>query len=561
MRCMKYCLIGLTLSTWIITGSAEPVPFDSERWEFHDGEHRVEQYAGQQSLYLKGSKAFLSDVEFTNGIIEYDVLFPSELTTLKDPRSFVSGILRLQDTSNFEKFYMRPHRTPADEDGAQYVPEYNNWSSWQLFWENHIAPVKFVHDTWTHVKLMFANTQLEVYFGDMETPLLRTELKREVKPGKVGVKVDPEPPTAFAYFANFSYEITDTPPFKQPPLTINDAPAGTVMKWQVSDPFVEAEVKDKLELRESDRSQRTWQSLDADKNTGITNLAMLYGITPQGGGDGKNTVFARTVIQSDTNQLKELQFGYTDIGRLYLNGRLMYNESNLFRSRNKTFMGNVGYFNKIYLPLKPGANELWFAVTGLMASWGLKAKLTDFTKVAFSTDQTGNLEAVDGPAGCMASYSLDGKVHIPCIAVPNGDSPAAGVTVFQVDMIQRGLQNYNFDLDLDSIRPRNEEPLTPINSHQYLMISRFAKGTTQEQTAPYSEEEAAMAWKYYQEGLYRLMWGRTDQPGVIVIMESNSEAEAREAVNAMPLVAKGLVEYDIVPLDYFFPLDALFSSK
>jgi len=51
---------------------------------------------------------------------------------------------------------------------------------------------------------------------------------------------------------------------------------------------------------------------------------------------------------------------------------------------------------------------------------------------------------------CMATYSLDGTVHIPCISVPNafGDT-----TVYDVQM-QQQTGAFTFDLDLNSVKPR-----------------------------------------------------------------------------------------------------------
>lgn len=449
-------LVTLLLSTWTAIASAEIVPFDSERWEFHGGEHRVEQFGGQQALYLKGGKAVLPDVSFVNGVIEYDVYFTSDFSpnsTLADNRAFVGAVFRLQDIENFEKFYMRPHRTPSEEDGAQYVPVYNDWSSWQLFWDGHIAAVDFQYDTWTHIKLLMADKYLEVYIGDMTTPVLTAELKRPVTAGHIGLKLDPTPATAYAYFANFSYELNDSPAFSTTPPDPQTAAAGTVLNWMVSTPFAQADLDDKMTLTEADRNALTWTALAADASTGITNLSMAHKITTFGRGDGKNTVFARTLISSDRRQTKKLQFGFTDIAKLYLNGKLLYSESNLFRSRNKNFMGTTGYYNEVYLPLKPGANELWIAVTGIMASWGVQARLADddLTGLSFDPQQMASLDASASKLDyCTATYHLSGAVHIPCVAVPTGNGEE--YNLFAVDMKQPEPTDFRFELDLETIQ-------------------------------------------------------------------------------------------------------------
>ncbi|TGN99834.1 hypothetical protein PN36_33155 [Candidatus Thiomargarita nelsonii] len=51
---------------------------------------------------------------------------------------------------------------------------------------------------------------------------------------------------------------------------------------------------------------------------------------------------------------------------------------------------------------------------------------------------------------CMATYSLDGKVHIPCISVPDA---FGGTTVYDVKM-QQQVGTFTFDLELGSVKPR-----------------------------------------------------------------------------------------------------------
>jgi hypothetical protein len=54
------------------------------------------------------------------------------------------------------------------------------------------------------------------------------------------------------------------------------------------------------------------------------------------------------------------------------------------------------------------------------------------------------------PDDCIATYSLDGKVHIPCISVPDA---FGGTTVYDVKMQQQA-GTVTFDLDLGSVKPR-----------------------------------------------------------------------------------------------------------
>ncbi|EDN66677.1 LamG-like jellyroll fold [Beggiatoa sp. PS] len=67
-------------------------------------------------------------------------------------------------------------------------------------------------------------------------------------------------------------------------------------------------------------------------------------------------------------------------------------------------------------------------------------------------ETTGNCPAPTTTASgdCMATYSLDGNVHIPCISVPDA---FGGTTVYDVQMQQQS-GAFTFDLDLNSVKPR-----------------------------------------------------------------------------------------------------------
>ena len=112
--------------------------------------------------------------------------------------------------------------------------------------------------------------------------------------------------------------------------------------------------------------------MDAEK-TGITNLARV-----QGRGEGKDTVFARVVVSSDDPAVRELALGYSDVAAVFVNDRLVYKGSNTYQSRDYRYLGTMGLFDRVALPLKEGENEIWIAVSEAFGGWGLMATITDF---------------------------------------------------------------------------------------------------------------------------------------------------------------------------------------
>jgi len=380
---LKKGVIGLGVLPFLV-GSycfADVAPFDSELWEFDAREATPGEYMGQQALSLNGGLAIL-DVEFTNGTIEFDAFFESDF--FKENKGFIGSVFRLQDAGNYEKFYIRPHRMDGEPDAAQLVPVYNHWSSWELYWEGHYAPIQFIYDEWMHFKIIVSGEYAEVYAGtDMDNPVLSTELKRDIVPGKIGLKSDPSAP-ATAHFANFEYTIEESPELKNPP-EFKLAPIGTVMSWSISEAFEASELEGKLNLTEED--DKEWEEWEADLTTGVMNLAKVHHIDsdPPNNKPGVDTVFVRTTIVSDKEQVKKLQFGFTDLVKVYFNGQLLYSENNAFGSRDYRFMGLMRYANELYLPLKTGENDLTLAVTGLFASWGVQARFEDLEGIELTT--------------------------------------------------------------------------------------------------------------------------------------------------------------------------------
>ena len=95
-----------------------------------------------------------------------------------------------------------------------------------------------------------------------------------------------------------------------------------------------------------------------------------------------NTVLAQATIQSDIDQIKRLNFGYSDRVKVYLNGQLLYSGNKAFRARDYRFLGTIGFLNNLFLPLKKGDNNLVIAVSETFGGWGLQAKFSDIDSIS-----------------------------------------------------------------------------------------------------------------------------------------------------------------------------------
>jgi hypothetical protein len=215
------------------------------------------------------------------------------------------------------------------------------------------------------VKIVVSGNKGEVYIVNMEEPaLVMHELKRGSQPGKVGVSVSNFAP---AFFTNFTYKKLDNPPLKGNFKKLGPAPEGTVTSWNVSGTFDEKSLEGKYRLTEADKHDLTWTELGAE-STGTVNLARAHGISQE-----TNTAFARITIHSEGEQAKKIRFGFSDRVKVYLNDKLIYGGNNTYRSRDYRYLGTIGLFDELYLPLKAGTNELWLAVSESFGGWGIQA--------------------------------------------------------------------------------------------------------------------------------------------------------------------------------------------
>lgn len=60
--------------------------------------------------------------------------------------------------------------------------------------------------------------------------------------------------------------------------------------------------------------------------------------------------------------------------------------------------------------------------------------------------------------------------------------------------------------------------------------------------------EARRVWEMYQADLLREVYFRADSPNGVLVFEVPDLAAARAAVDTLPLVAAGLIDFDLVPL-------------
>ena len=62
---------------------------------------------------------------------------------------------------------------------------------------------------------------------------------------------------------------------------------------------------------------------------------------------------------------------------VFVNGRRVYSGDNTYMSRDYRYLGTIGLFDSVVLPLQPGKNEICVAVTEAFGGWGIMGRIDD----------------------------------------------------------------------------------------------------------------------------------------------------------------------------------------
>jgi hypothetical protein len=340
------------------------VPFTEANWQIttaeNRGEFRFEDKAGQEAVFLQSGRLDLKNVEFETGTIEFDILTQGE-------RGFGGIRWHVQPgDDSFEEFYIRPHMS-GNPDANQYTPTFNGVAGWQLYFGPHYStPVSYKFDEWMHIKVVVAEKQAEVYIDSDKPVLFVDDLRGKFGSGGLTLSANFSP----FYFANFSYQAEEKPVLKGTPVDREKLPQNLVRQFAVSTPVPEALVAEVSSLPRG-KIPVNWIPVEVETN-GVANLAREAARSKDA-----NTVFARIIIHSERDQVKKLRFGYSDRVRVFLGDQALYAGDNGYMTRDYRYLGTVGLFDQLYLPLKAGSNELYFAVSESFGGWGIMAAFED----------------------------------------------------------------------------------------------------------------------------------------------------------------------------------------
>jgi hypothetical protein len=373
-------LAMLFVSSVTLLGQQITVPVDKDHWAINDWKRwpanapasAFGEQNGRASLHVASGLAYVPNLKMHDGVIEAEVL--------PDPRGAFFGIaFRVQSPKNFELIYFRTGSSGTQE-AVQYTPTLNGAIAWQLYHGDEAqAAADFSLENWIRVRIEIKGTVATLYLnGQAQPTLVVPHLAQGDSAGSVGFW------GLFGggYISELKYE--DRAGSEAASVAENENEPGVIRKWELSEAY---DVGDRSPFRYPDFSLLKWESAKVETN-GLLLInryrespeimptpprKQMKGIVP-----GARVVFAKSVIRSDTARVASMWIGYSDEAVVYLNGTPVFNGKSAWRFRDEgSGAGLLDYNDRVFLPLKKGANELMVAVTEYMGGWGLQCKLEE----------------------------------------------------------------------------------------------------------------------------------------------------------------------------------------
>lgn len=94
-----------------------------------------------------------------------------------------------------------------------------------------------------------------------------------------------------------------------------------------------------------------------------------------------------------------------------------------------------------------------------------------------------------------------------------------------------------------------------------LAMEREVRGRTRKAMEPHLQEEAVQVWELVQDGVIREVHFRHDRDELVLLMDCRDEGEAKEKLDRLPLVEKGFIVFDLIPLRPYEAYSRSFSSN
>ncbi len=362
----RIALCVCLLSALPIAQGAEPITISmtADHWQTNENAEFFRQLGFYHGLMrLNSGDAVLKGITFSDGTIEFDV------NTIG--RGAPGIAFRQQDEGNFELLYLRPDPAcPAFRACIQYAPQTHGVLLWDLFPQYQTrAPLR--DNGWNHIKMVVSGRRMNVFVNDAPSRTLEVgRLEGDAMKGPLRL----QGPGTFANLVITPDAVDGLSP--EPASDPLDGDRGLVRNWRLSTFSALPNNKDPI-YNEMPGASQEWKTISTERN-GLLNISREYGLPPHE--PNRAVAWLKTTITSNRKEMKKVDIGWTRELWVFVNGKLVYADKNLFDSDEKRKYpdGRCSLENGAFtLPLEAGENEVAVALANNFFGWGLMLRLAD----------------------------------------------------------------------------------------------------------------------------------------------------------------------------------------
>jgi len=371
-------LRGILLSAAIpggATAQTGSTPLSPDRWIATDSIRSIS-YLNRPALYINRGVALLRGAALENGTLDLDL-------AASDTTNFLGVAFRAANPRFSNVVFLRPGAS-GTEEAVQYGPAFNSVGvAWQVYHgDGANAVAEIPRNRWVHLRLELDGPVARVFVDTATAPTL--VIPRVVTSGGTGLGIWAGAFGRGAYFSNIHYAAASRSSTNAPPPV---RPTGGILSWDLSNSI---EAADFTPAVLPNLQRLRWQRVGAEPEGFV--LINRYRDAPVGGVprdstgavlvdsvmtgkiEGSRIVYARANITAVRDEIRRLEYAYSNGIVIYLNGRPLAFAMNPGGLRNTLgVMAKTG--DAVYLPLKRGKNQLVFAVIQCTGGWAFSGRL------------------------------------------------------------------------------------------------------------------------------------------------------------------------------------------
>ena len=368
-------VIILTCLSFNLGAQARMIPMQADQWEFIDTNVLFKSHNGTAALEIIGfTDVVLKDFTFKTGTIEFD-FFPTELgfCGLKFRRSSQPETPFQTDYSEYVYLRNFDPEGKTMQGGIQYAPFLRGTNMWDMLFQ-YEAPIAIIQNGKNHLKLEISEYQMKVFLNG-KMVLWIPELLGKMQDGGLAL-------AGKGIFANL--KVSRNTPESLPNSVgadLTDHDMRILRNWEYSS-ISELKESETLTALDVPDSNTVWKPIQVERFGTINLTRHLSSPFKE---QTRKVVWLRTLIESEVNEYRKLDLGFSDDIWVFNQGYLVYLDKNKYGYPiQKKPNGRLSLENAtIDLPLVKGTNHVMIAVASDFFGWGLVARFHQIDGLIF----------------------------------------------------------------------------------------------------------------------------------------------------------------------------------